>query len=442
VNKSTSLTLADSGGAVLTALMLVFGLFLVWPLPAVVALRHGLILALLGWTVLAARPLGLQAFRGWRMFAPLLLLTLWLLLHTTFINPHPHAAWGELWGQWFRALLVLLAGYGLGKVLSQGGSDGQVEVLIRVVLSAILVFALLIVGKVAYLYLHDGHFTLAQQLGRDRASFSLSVGMAILASDVIHRLMRREPLLGWHTPVVFGLTAFMIVAMVLAGARNGLIGMFFLFGSAICLWFSGHTAKREALLRLLPFVLLMALLAWVAIKSDARWQKFADTVPIALDTEHYRAWLTRTDYPHLPDGQVVDDSAYERIAWMKMGLELAIHYYPLGYGYERWVFGQALLPIYHGTAGGHSHSGYVDLLLSVGFPGLLLWLTFVAGVLVFAVRNYRRAHSPLALLLFFLVMSFNGRMVLDSVWRDHYLQTHFFLVAFLVACLQQQKHQG
>lgn len=417
-----------------TALLLVFGLFLVWPLSGVVALRHGLILMLFGGTLLALRPLGVQVLvSGWRLFAPLLLLSLWLLAHTAFINPHPQAAWGELWGQWFRALLVLLTGYGLGKLLSQEGHAGQVEAFIRVVLSSTLVFALLIVGKVTYLYLHDGHMTLAQQLGRDRASFSLSVGMAVLATDVIHRLMKREALLAWRTPQVLALTVFMIVAMILAGARNGLIGMFFLFVSAACLWFSSHPAKRRALLWLIPFALMMALLIWGAIKSDVRWQKFVGTVPIALDTEHNHAWLTRSDYPHLPNGQVVDDSAYERIAWMKMGLELAVQHYPLGYGYERWVFGQALLPLYHGTAGGHSHSGYIDLLLSVGFPGLLLWLAFVAGLLGFAIRTYRSTHSPLSLLLFFLVMSYNGRMVLDSVWRDHYLQTHFFLIAFLVA---------
>lgn len=414
----------------------------IWSINSTIALRHLLFVAVF---VLAARQLSRDKLQAWgQEQAPLLLLTGWFVLHAAFITVEPVWAFNELSGQWLKAVFVGFLGAMTVVTLGQSRHKAG-ERLIMLWLWLVLLYTVLVAWSVFALYREQGRlilgvfpFTMSRQ-GKLEVSYMLSIGLAIMAAEIIQRLLRRPGLLPWKNLTVALLTGWLLAALLMAGARNALIGVVFLMGSGMLMWLVGSGLGWRAWRYLLPVGLLVGLFVALAIKSDPRWAVFLETVPLAWDTENHTAWLTKSNYPLLSNGMPVDDSAYERIAWIKKGLELFVTQYWFGYGYGRNVFAHAVLPAYGVAVGGHSHSGYVDLALSGGVPALLLWLAFAGLSLRRAIRHYLEQHSYAALLLFFIVMGFNGRMLLDSVWRDHYLQIHLFLVCALTVIIRFEK---
>lgn len=411
-------------------------LLVIWSISGTIALRHFLLAAIV---LTSFSCLNKKVFIDWgQRFFFLLLLTLWFVFHTVFITIEPKWVWSEMVGQWFRAVIICFLGAMVAKSLFDRYGNNAGKCFVGLCLGMGFLYASLVIATVVYYWFHSGHivtgsfpFTFSARGGKLEVSFVLSIPLALVAVELIQHFLKRETFLGLGLFKIILLVLFLIVAMLLAGARNALIGVVFLALSAVFMWFVSYAKKPKALLILVPVFSLLALFVFFAIKMDARWQIFYDTLPLALDTKGNLAWLTRENYPLMANGERVDVSAYERISWIKVGLELFWSHYPFGYGYGREVFAHALIPVFGGAAAGHSHSGYIDLLVSGGFPALILWLGFVATFVFSVIKTYRHSHSPYALFIFFLLMGFNGRMLLDSVWRDHYLQLHFFIIAAL-----------
>ena len=168
-------------------------------------------------------------------------------------------------------------------------------------------------------------------------------------------------------------------------------------------------------------------------------RKTLDTVPIALDTSTHKTWLDPHRYPlpTLPNGDPIDESAYMRIAWLKEGVSMVVQD-PLGRGFGRNAFGHGLVEKY-GEGKGHSHSGLLDLAIGVGVPGTILWLGFLASLLVLASRALRDDANPYAILLLLLIVDFGTRMLVDGIIRDHMVQMFLFLAGLLAMSIAVRK---
>ncbi len=62
----------------------------------------------------------------------------------------------------------------------------------------------------------------------------------------------------------------------------------------------------------------------------------------------------------------------------------------------------------------------------------MLWLLFMGSLMVTGGVRYFRDQNPHGLWLLFLASGYLGRMVIDSVNRDHMLQMFLFLVGYLL----------
>jgi O-antigen ligase len=71
---------------------------------------------------------------------------------------------------------------------------------------------------------------------------------------------------------------------------------------------------------------------------------------------------------------MVSVTNYERIAWGISGARLVIQY-PLGYGLIERSFRQRGNILWPGSCLSQSHSGWIDLALGIGIPGLILLLS-------------------------------------------------------------------
>ena len=270
----------------------------------------------------------------------------------------------------------------------------------------------------------------------EKFSFVNNTFAAILIAEILQRTIEKRRWLdlpNW----LLGLSLLLVLlCSYWLRVRNGNLGLVFLIivAGLMTLVRIRHRFRLRNLLLVLSIagvgVLGIGTAFW---KSDSRWQSFAETVPIALDTETHKAWLSRSiaPYPRLSNGAEVDPSNYERLAWIKEGLKLGWEN-PLGTGLNRNAFFDGLDRKYQmngAIRGGHSHSGVVDFFIANGLPGLLLWFAFLLSLTILGWRTFTGTHMAMGLMLIFLISGFFSRSLVDSNIRDHVLQQFLFMVA-------------
>lgn len=421
-------------------LALVLGLLFTWSLPGVPALRYGLLFfSLLGVARLAPwqslRPVW-QAHR-W-VFGFLTTFTLWLVWQALFISHETEWALTELSGQWLNALLAL----GLGILLACASREKKLwsGAMITTGLAGVWVLqAMIAVGQsVTHWWLHGELLRGLVPLtgGKLEMSFILNMLLAALTVDVLFRACHARRFLQLPWGLVIGAMAISLTSLYLAGARNGAIGLLFLAVSGSLLY-SIHRARHQGVRRgVLSGALLLALvisLATISYQADKRWPAFMESAALGWDIDGQRAWrdIDHAPLPVMKSGVAVDASAYTRVAFIHAGLRL-IEELPLGVGYGRNAFSHALHETGVDAHVGHAHSGWIDLGIGGGIPAVVLWLLFMGSLMITGGVRYFRDQDPHGLWLLFLATGFIGRMVIDSVNRDHMLQMFLFLVGYLL----------
>ena len=438
-------------------------LLFTWPIPGTIALRNSLSAILLFVTLVATWQTRLQSEpRLSALRFPLAifgLLTGWVILVIAGWAAEPALSWRELWAQWMQPALCGLAGCLLARLAVARGASGMQALLKMVFYTLFLQVLLHDVLDAAYL-LTTGEspfrqapvlylsifFTIFQEGGTwtqafigqyfEKFSFVNNTFAAILIAEILQRTIEKRRWLdlpNW----LLGLSLLLVLlCSYWLRVRNGNLGLVFLIivAGLMTLVRIRHRFRLRNLLLVLSIagvgVLGIGTAFW---KSDSRWQSFAETVPIALDTETHKAWLSRSiaPYPRLSNGAEVDPSNYERLAWIKEGLKLGWEN-PLGTGLNRNAFFDGLDRKYQmngAIRGGHSHSGVVDFFIANGLPGLLLWFAFLLSLTILGWRTFTGTHMAMGLMLIFLISGFFSRSLVDSNIRDHVLQQFLFMVA-------------
>lgn len=439
-------------------------LFGVWPIPHTISLRDLLLLlavATFGYLVWRVRPAG-----WWRELVwPLgfyIALTLWIIIVALFISSETAWSLGEIRGQWLKGLLAMVAGGLAALVFVRVGwlSRSLIVLFCILLLHALYVDVVALkglieawqdVGRLDHLSLHGGvppgdpeyhYLTLLRSYvwgqvmlteGPDKSNFLSNLLLYFLLAELLHRLIVRRRWLPIGSVALAAMFIVVLYSIHVERVRNGFIEVsmvVLLFGALWLVTLRRHLGRSGLALAFGALLLLPVTVGYVSFATDARWQTFWQTIPVALDTQHHTAWLDLdSPLPVLPSGELVNRSNYMRIARLKGGAELALEH-PLGVGYGRNAFGHIVKQKY-GVSASHSHSGLIDMALGVGVPGALLWCAFLLSVGVVAARRCARLYDLPSTLLLFVVTGYGVRMVFDSVVRDHMLQMFLFLAAFL-----------
>ena len=419
------------------AFWLCLSLLFVWSIPGTIALRSLLMVGAVLALATAFRPrIGLNALRDARLAVWLIgLLTLWLVVQAVAVSRETAWALVELRGQWLPALIAFAIGLLL--VRSTSADDGS-----RLPTAIVLVLgsqAALAVGHSLWHWAMHGE--LLRQLvpltgGKLEMSFVLNLLLAFLTVDLFCRATDRPPLLRLRLPHVLAILAITLGCGYLAGARNGILGILFLSFSAVSLYVFDQR-RRLGLVRSISaaaaIILSLGAFALASVWADPRWKTFTETAVVAWDIDHHHTWIDGDlrARPTLPDGRYVEPSAYLRIAYIHGGLRL-IADNPLGTGYGRNAFAHTLKLRHPEAQLGHAHSGWIDLGIGGGWPALMLWAALLASLVAIGWQAFfRRGRAP-GLVLFLLSTGYAGRMVLDSVNKDHMLQMFMFLAGALL----------
>lgn len=420
-------------------------LVFVWPIPDSIAFRNMLMLAgmlLLVPTIIKYRGEEKANTPIWinDIFIPLLLLTAWMFFVALFISPETQWSLDEIRGHWIMPLISLLLGLMATRVLYKSPAD----FILLVVIIVFPLFIHVVITDVRFLYdvLIVGELS-SRNGGLLRfvdGSYVTNILASYFLTEAVFRIYFGRRLVGISNLSLVLMIFLTLGAIYVISARFGYIVLALLFFTTMLLvLFDLSPARRLRYMVVLLLVSTVVLtITWFGVEKDPRTKSLVETLPIAWDIETHKAWLDWNKYPtpELENGEKVSHSNYMRVAWIHAGLVLIEENWT-GYGFGRNVFGHVLKQHY-GEGGGHSHSGFIDLGLGSGIPGLLLWYTIIFVILYFSYRVFKRNRHPVGLLLLLITMDFNIRMFVDSNFRDHMLQEYLFMTGLfsgLVFCI-------
>jgi hypothetical protein len=160
------------------------------------------------------------------------------------------------------------------------------------------------------------------------------------------------------------------------------------------------------------YLVLLVLFSWLAFKhtkNNPGWESLIEDISISAQIDKNLRWKTPSEHglPHRLDGSEVAENTYERVAWAVVGLQL-IADYPLGNGLQRALPSQMSQGGIDFNRAAYTHSGWIDLGLSYGLPGLLLMPTLLIFCLIRCIMKgikfYRATVASLAISMLFIYL--------------------------------------
>lgn len=404
-------------------------LYAIWALPETILIRHICLIvgALIGlYQIIVFRHLLLskRAIPAWLV----LTLFLWASLHLFFFSNDYAAQYEEFTSIWKRAGIgaIFGLGFGLGLAHNRMGEDGQkgqkgqkgLWAIIYLGLLAptiiyILKFILTLKGKewgIAVsdywlLYYGSAPFYIPKTTYVCFCLPTLGVALGQLASNI-----SRHHTFKWVNLIYLATIPAVFFVFYGENIKNGVV-----YGAALVLLFALILLKRNIRGYLFLKLSLLFLIATIGclfvaknIQTNDSWRTFIADAKIARDTQTYPQWKYSgtQGYPNNEFGTMVSVTNYERMAWAKEGLKLVLQN-PLGYGLVERSFGHLAKIKFPDSLLHQSHSGWIDLTLGIGIPGMALimgsLLTLLYQLAKFA--EYPLTQSSLAALLWWVLVS-------------------------------------
>lgn len=444
-------------------------LLFVWPLPGTIALRLALTLFLLAVALMQCWKSGIAKsffFADRYLWLTFLALSFWIFIQAVLFAIHTQYALNEFMGQWVRSGITGLIGFLVAALITRRQPERSGP-LLAMAMTLTLAFQIgLHDADTLWHWWHEGKLPFQEtRIVKNRTGISLLTNllMAILCSEVMARMLYNRVYLPLSQAWLGLLFAMCLFATYVVGTRFGTMGFIALITTCVIVALIAKRRSLKATKLLAIGVIASACIVtfgWMSVKSDQRWLTLTDTIHLALDTEHQRAWRDYSGYSDnsdnsdnlfnsqfhllLPSGLPAEGSAYLRLSWAKEA-GLAIIHHPLGVGYGRNAFGDAMLLAYPDYASSkHCHSGILNFTLGAGIPALLMWLVFVGILAWHGWRSFSRYENPVGLTLFFVVSGFFTRSVVDGNFQDHMFEQFMFLALMLnvLACQNQRSSSG
>lgn len=376
--------------------------------------------------------------------------TLWACYLVIFplISDNQAIAWESLVSEWGKGLLAILAGTGAAILFSRR-MRGAVFYLGLVSALPILVYLVLFVSKGWV----DGSIPWGYW-GRElhHADIGYAAGHTVVLMTVTFLVSDKK-----FRPWAIALIISALLSTVLARSRAGLA--FAVLGAILVIipaYMARITVHRSGLMVGLVAVMLFgAGLAGFAVKDDHRWLDLTSKLSAgflgsALKIECEGIASIEADiFEKYGKGEIsnqvinsVQGGDGARIVLMRAGLELASNH-PWGSDGSRQAY-QILLKQECPNPAilmAHTHNGWIDMLLAIGWLGAILYLGVLLHYFRFGLTCLRdmQKTSEWALVLTTLSLFWIIRGVTDSVFRDHMLEMQGFVLAFAASGLQLQR---
>ena len=423
---------------------------IVWQVPHTIVLRYGLLvlLGLAAWPVAAARLArpATPGERGARLpFMALAAFLLWSVAVAIWVSPGAWASLNDLRAEWLAPTLILLLGYGLALRYPEN------DAVARTVFLGCALHAFMHLVSAVYLPIRGDPVNFSDFGGisnhRANVTYTSAIALAMLIADTAARARGHAGFLGINARWAVAAYLLLLASTVLSATRNGLavFALLSVLGFVLVAAEMRPGVSRAAWIALLACAAIGFAGSFLGLKHEPRWSNFLATAPVAWDTVRNPQWLNgEHDERNLPvtaSGKPVEPSAYFRIAYLKEGLRLVAEH-PWGTRVGRDAFRLAVQEKYGRGGMSHAHNGFLDLGVSLGIPGVLLWLAFLGSFVVFVVRTPEAAGAGLRGALLLVIVAFAARTLLDATLRDHIVQEYLLTAGALVGAIVMAGSRG
>ena len=376
-------------------------LYAIWMLPGTIVLRHiclgiGALLSL--YPIYQSRYLFLQkkAIPIWLIAA----LFGWVTFHLLFLAQDPIAQLAEFTSIWKRSAVGVIFALGMGISIAQLRKITQINrwmsaccILFYIgLLAPTLIYLIKVLltmygprwGIVApqafqmYVGVNSIYVAKTAYVAFCLPVFAVALG-SLLRNIESHRWISWSNLAYLATlPAVF---AVFYAENIKNGVAYGLALLLVFLLLVVTSLFKGRWVPKV----LLSLIILVASVFFLNIhlQQNDSWKTFGADAKVALNTSQYQQWKYDevNGYPNNEYGVVVSGTNYLRVAWAKEGIRLIIQN-PLGYGLVERSFGRLGKIAWPDSKLHQSHSGWIDLTLGIGVPGVALILGAILVLLL------------------------------------------------------------
>jgi hypothetical protein len=421
----------------LSLLALVVFLQLVWGLPQTIALRNfclygGCVISLL----LIIFFYGKFQLKNHMPMILLLAVPAWLVFHYIFLPVNLEKQWYDLSGTWLRIFSGIVIAFSLGKLLVNSPHYFKwvyISYVFLIMGSIILFFKQ---SYVAHQWIFDFSGIFKTKIACAYYSFFL----CLLTYGILLKNQSSKIKTALVSQIFF-FTVF-ILCIFSCFVIHSLIGVIFcILMGVVCSFmmlnnFGTNHRLRNILALALPVVLIVSAYAFSQYdkKYEGKLMHLKNDIVISLDIDQNKTWSRSTSVVGIPDpvdqnGRPISGSTYERISWLIKGLQ-TLSDHPLGSGFSWAAFRHYMAIEYPGSTVDKTHSGWLDLALGIGLPGLFLTWSAIFLVLKQAFAQLKAPHhGNQSFIIIFFLMGMCLFWLVGEVSEREFIEHFFFFIA-------------
>jgi hypothetical protein len=446
-----------------------FGLLSIWALPQTIAFRHvfiglGFIASLF---YLKPRLNLLKSINAWPLWI-LLSLFVWLLLHLWFFSMQPTLQFGELRSTWARSLALLPLGLALGLYLSSFSSQATLQLNQTPGRVSLLLFIGLCATPLIFTsgYLEQS-FEAKQWLSvhakpwydfpyLQKPPFVVATALLLpMCCNLLRYALKSQVNWWWGILAIIAIT-LCVSSNYLSNTKNGMAMVAFVIGAfgLYVIWDAAFGwAKSSFSKRIFSIFMVTSILGGVAwglnlhLQKNPAWTHLIANAKVGIDIDNQNFWKNRFVYSTVPLNEYqapVDVSTYERTAWFTAGIRL-LQERPQGYGLTQqsfgWMAGERWSDFYPpvGSLRGMTHSGWLDLALGIGIPGVLLILIPLGAAWYRSLKMNTLWGSYVSWAIPAFTLTW---LITEVIGAKHFIELMIFITAFFIGITLPNKESA
>jgi len=373
-------------------------LYAIWILPNTILVRNVCLVlgAIIGiYQIYSFR----KEFRFSQCLSIILLLALfgWMTVHLLFLSNNFSMQYEEYRSVWKRSFLAFTFALGFGITLANTTPSNRRRSWAIFYLGLLAPTLIYIFRYLVVLYGQIEHIEISQYWNlypvwsdspyyvAKTAYVGFCAPTLCIALGQLYRQVMNGKWLNWESLIYFLTIPAVLFVFYAQSITNGLL--YSLLFTLIFLFLIVVKKFWNAPIKITVFMIIALcavsfIVAQYIQKNDSLNSLYADT-KIALQVDRYEHWKNYDDrgYPFNEFGQPVAVSYYSRLAWGINAAKL-VPVYPLGFGLIERSFGQIGKLRWPGSNLDQSHSGWLDLTLGIGIPGIILVLGSLISSLI------------------------------------------------------------
>lgn len=444
----------------LTFLLIFFSSILlgIWAIKGTIALRN----FLLGIEVLLTFFYFAFFFKGGqnkvlcRNRVPIIFLCLmfcWVILHFFLLTRFPDQQLHEIKSTWLRSFLAMIVGLSTGIVLRK--TPNSISLLwVGILVSFIYLFYEYVPNAIALKRLLAPDYVGYIFYGKISGVLVGTILLAGLLGTMVDAINKQKYYCISRVFILWlvGTTIVLYSYVFIFDTRNG-IGLAIICYSiiivtstmSVCKAVLNGRAGANTFLLLGVMCFSVAMLGWFGAKhlqQNAGWSTMWEDTKIAVQVEKYPNWQNPGEmgYPLNALGQVVKVNTYERVAWAMVGATILLPQNPLGVGVLTKPFNATLKRAFPNSADTMTgtHSGWVDIALAFGYPGLFLMLGALVSILCISLSTPGPFQGLTSLLSLSTILLFT----IGELGSQHAIEMLCFLIGLMSSLLPPSKCVG